>query len=117
MHILEKYILENDLNLTDLAVILDYNAGNLSRVLSGKTGVSKKLAFKIKQKLQFDIQETKRPKRYKTNKELEQQIHPKLTNSQNQIYYETLINALIEKIQRLEEELSEYKAKENEKNA
>lgn len=48
MHSLENYILENNLNLAELADILGYDTGNLSRVINGKLGVSKKLAFKIK---------------------------------------------------------------------
>ena len=68
MHILQKYILDNNLNLAELANILGYDIGNLSKVINGIIGVSPRLANAIKQKLQLDIEVTKRPKRYNTEK-------------------------------------------------
>lgn len=68
MHILQKYILDNNLNLAELANVLGYDIGNLSKVINGIIGVSPRLANTIKQKLQLDIEVTKRPKRYNTEK-------------------------------------------------
>ena len=71
MHILDKYILENHLNLAELANILGYDTGNLSKVINGIIGVSPRLANTIKQKLQIEIESTKRPKRYNIIKDKE----------------------------------------------
>jgi len=112
MHILDKYILENHLNLAELANILGYDTGNLSKVINGIIGVSPRLANTIKQKLQLDIEVTKRPKRYNIIKEEPNQpnIQPQKTNIMKDQNYQIILSALTDKIQKLEEKLNHYEA-------
>lgn len=112
MHILEKYILDNNLNLAELANILDYDTGNLSRVINGKTGISPRLANTIRQKLQLDIEETKRPKRYNTNTEssIQSNIQTQKPNNimqQNSDYKDVAMKSMAQRIQELENKVIE----------
>lgn len=55
MHPLEKYRLEHNLTQKELAEIIQVDKGNLSKIISGKSGVSNDVAYRIKEKLGIDM--------------------------------------------------------------
>lgn len=58
-------MVSKNINLPEMSDILGYDIGNLSRVLNGKSNVSKSLAEKVKDKTGIILSTTPRPKIYK----------------------------------------------------
>ncbi|QIL40991.1 helix-turn-helix transcriptional regulator [Pedobacter sp. HDW13] len=66
MHPLEAYRLQNNLSQKELADLIEVDKGNLSKIISGKSGISADVSYRIKKALGLDIE----PSNHKKTKQV-----------------------------------------------